>query len=564
MEVDAADRPNGLATADTVVAERYRLVARIAGGGMGDVWQAVDEVLGRTVALKLLRPEYADDEEFRERLRREARAASSISDAGVVPVFDFGEIERDDAPPLSFLVMEYVDGLSLSAEVASMGPLGADRTILILEQTGSALQAAHDAGVIHRDIKPGNILVTPQGDLKITDFGIARAADSAPLTRTGTMTGTAKYLSPEQARGFPATAASDLYSLGVVAYACLVGQVPFHEGNDISIALAHVQQQPPELPADVPDGLRDLVMRMLEKDPADRPSSAGAVAAEARSLRKLDTDTLEVGHPFPAATPVSDMQPTSSGEPTKTIDAIVPGIAADAVRATSIAAAGAPETLTERTVPSRRGRSMILAAVLILLLIGGGVPFAMEQSGRTQVPDVVGKHRNQARSILTAAGLHAKFITADVPATKQGIVARQSSTSKVKKGSTITLTVASGEVEVPSDELIGMSYAKAVVKLKSLGLKANRQAAVSSRAPGTVLAVNPHGRARVGDIVTLTVATGPVTAGGTKKGHGSGKKEATSAPTTPPPATPTNVPSTSPTSPSPSPTSPTDGASGAG
>ncbi|MEO6471869.1 MAG: protein kinase, partial [Aeromicrobium sp.] len=154
MDNSAGGQPNGLTTAGTVIAGRYRLVDRIAGGGMGDVWRAVDDVLGRTVAVKLLRAEYAEDEQFRERLRREARAASAISDAGVVPVFDFGEIDRENAAPLSYLVMEYVDGLTLSDEVSSLGPLGAERTILILEQTASALQAAHEAGVIHRDIKP--------------------------------------------------------------------------------------------------------------------------------------------------------------------------------------------------------------------------------------------------------------------------------------------------------------------------------------------------------------------------------------------------------------------------
>lgn len=580
MENDAAGPAGGLPAAGTIIAERYRLVERIAGGGMGDVWEAVDEVLGRTVALKLLRPEYAEDAEFRERLRREARAASAISDAGVVPVFDYGEIERDNAPPLSYLVLEYVDGLSLSAEVSALGTLGADRTILILEQTASALQAAHDAGVIHRDIKPGNIMVTPQGDLKITDFGIAHASDSLPLTRTGTTTGTAKYLSPEQARGLQATEASDLYSLGVVAYACLTGDVPFHDGNDISIALAHVQQQPPELPADVPDGLRELIMRMLEKNPSDRPASAGAVAAAARSLRRHEGDTLEGGHPFPPATPVTDVQPAGSGEPTKTIDAIVPGIAADAVLAVADLAAetvavpavettgAAMAATTEATgawrSPNRRRRGMILAAVALLVLVGGGIAFAAWQSGRTQVPDVVGKQRDDAQTILKGAGLRAKFITADVPGKKQGIVVKQSSTATVKAGSTITLNVATGKVDVPSAELIGMTYDKAAAKLKSLGLKATKQAAVSTRTPGTVIAVSPDKRANTGATVTLTVAAGPAPTGTTPNGNGSGKTKSTPGPTKAPSTSPTKAPTTTPTSTTPAPTTPTAGGTGAG
>ena len=302
----------------TVLDDRYRLIDRIAGGGMGDVWRCVDEVLGRTVAVKVLRPEYAEDKDFRERLRREARAASAISDPRVVPVFDFGEVERDNAPPLAYLVMEYVDGVPLSVKVSTLGPLGAERTIMILEQTASALQAAHDAGVIHRDIKPGNIMVTPHGDLKITDFGIAHAPDALSLTHTGTTTGTAKYMSPEQARGQPTTTASDLYSLGVVAYTCLTGDVPFHEGNEQAIALAHIHQQPPGLPTHVPAGLRDLVMRMLEKDPSDRPANAGEVAAAARSLRHGGTLDLEDQHPFPVVRPARNSDPRDVDDPDQT------------------------------------------------------------------------------------------------------------------------------------------------------------------------------------------------------------------------------------------------------
>src|SRR5665811_2416897 len=278
-------------TAGAKIADRYMLVERIAGGGMGDVWRGQDEILGRTVAIKVLRSEHAEDEDFRERLRREARAAGSISHPGVVPVYDYGEEVQDNGQHLSYLVMEYIDGPSLSTELRGSGKLGSGRTLAIIEQTAEALQAAHDAGVVHRDIKPGNILLTPDGDVKITDFGIARSADSTPMTRTGTLTGTAQYISPEQAGGRPATAASDIYSLGVVAYRCLTGGVPFAEGNEITIAIAHLRDDPPDLPADVPAGVRGLVMMMLAKDPEDRPASAGALAAMARELiLSLDDD----------------------------------------------------------------------------------------------------------------------------------------------------------------------------------------------------------------------------------------------------------------------------------
>lgn len=271
-------------TAGAKIADRYTLIERVAGGGMGDVWRGRDEILGRTVAIKVLRSEHAEDEDFRERLRREARAAGSISHPGVVPVFDYGEEVHHDGTHLSYLVMEYIDGPSLSTELHERGKLGTKRTLAIIAQTAEALQAAHDAGVVHRDIKPGNILITPDGDVKITDFGIARSADSRPMTLTGTLTGTAQYISPEQASGRSATTASDIYSLGVVAYRCLSGAVPFSEGNEITIAIAHLHDDPPDLPPEVPAGVRGLVMMMLAKDPDDRTASAGVLAAMAREL----------------------------------------------------------------------------------------------------------------------------------------------------------------------------------------------------------------------------------------------------------------------------------------
>lgn len=565
---------NAVATAGSILDDRYRLVDRIAGGGMGDVWRAVDEVLGRTVAIKVLRPEYADDKDLRERLRREARAAGAISDSRVVPVFDFGEVERENAPPLSYLVMEYVDGESLSSKLSALGPLGAERTILILEQTASALQAAHDAGVIHRDIKPGNIMVTPQGDLKITDFGIAHASDSLSLTRTGTTTGTAKYLSPEQANGQSATAASDLYSLGVVAYACLTGEVPFHQGNEIAIALAHVQQEPPALPTDVPAGLRDLIMRMLEKDPSDRPANAGEVAAAARSLRYPDVPDPEVQHPFPVTTQASDTPPRDLEHPHGLHDpdgtaTYVPEIASGAALESipmSTRADAPVGARTEEAGVSRRRRNVRRGAIAIIVLLIGAAAFMLWPSGGVQVPDVVGMPRAEAQAIMTKAGLRTKFVTADVPRNKSGIVVEQSqgATSKVDKGSTITLTIASGQVELPTDALLGSTYDEAASMLKSLGLKARKRTAFSTSKSGTVIGVDPKRRASVGSVVTLTVAVGSVptnpkpTSSGPSPGAGagSGKPSPTASPSLRPTATPSPSPAASVT-PSPTATGPT-------
>ena len=269
---------------DTVLGGRYRLTERIAGGGMGEVWKAEDTTLGRTVAIKLLRREYADDPTFLARFRNEAVHTAGLSHSGIALVYDFGEGTEDEGGS-PYLVMEYVPGEPLSTIVSREGALTPERTLDIVGQAALGLQAAHDAGVVHRDVKPGNILVTPDGVVKVTDFGIARATNAVPLTRTGAIMGTAYYISPEQASGRPVTPASDVYSLGIVAYECLTGGRPFDGDTPVSVALAQVSQEPPALPTDVPDPVRELVMRMLAKDPAHRPAHAGELGAEALAMR---------------------------------------------------------------------------------------------------------------------------------------------------------------------------------------------------------------------------------------------------------------------------------------
>jgi serine/threonine-protein kinase len=260
--------------AGTRLSNRYTLTERLAAGGMGEVWAAIDTVLGRTVAVKLLHPALSQESDFVERFRAEARHSAALHHPNIAAVFDYGE---DDGT--AYLVMELVVGQPLSRIIAERAPLSAQETIAILIQAAAALDAAHEGGVVHRDVKPANILVTPDGTAKLTDFGISRAVDSVPLTRTGQVLGTAQYLSPEQALGQRATPSSDVYALGVVGHEMLTGGRPFDTGNVVSTALAHINQPPPPLPDTVPVGVRDVIAAALSKDPADRPASAAAMAA---------------------------------------------------------------------------------------------------------------------------------------------------------------------------------------------------------------------------------------------------------------------------------------------
>jgi serine/threonine-protein kinase len=264
---------------DVTLGKRYLLGERIAAGGMGEVWRATDDVLGREVAVKILKREYADDPTFLERFRAEARNAAGLSHAGIAAVYDYGEEEGSP-----YIVMELVAGPPLAAVMADEGAIAPERTLDIVGQAAAALRTAHEGGVIHRDVKPGNLLVTPDGTVKVTDFGIARATNAVPLTLTGAIMGTAYYISPEQASGEAVSPASDVYSLGVVAYECLTGRRPFDGNTPVSVALAQVREEPPAFGDGVPAPVADLVMRMLAKDPAERPSTA-ELAREAAALR---------------------------------------------------------------------------------------------------------------------------------------------------------------------------------------------------------------------------------------------------------------------------------------
>nr|WP_269205261.1 serine/threonine protein kinase [Motilibacter aurantiacus] len=335
----------------------------IARGGMGEVWRATDDVLARDVAVKVLHAQYAGDSAFHERFRAEARNAASFSHPGVAQVYDFGETGR--AP---YLVMELVPGEPLSVLLERQGSIGVARTLDVLSQTARALEAAHAAGVVHRDIKPGNLLVTPDGTVKVTDFGIARAADALPLTATGTVMGSAPYLSPEQASGQPAGPASDVYALGVVAYECLAGHRPFQGDSAIDVALAHAQDAPPPLPSTVPPPLRDLVLSCLAKPAADRPTDA-QVAARAEALRGQSAEHAVAGL---ATAPIAVTPPRATLPPhtERTQAMAVPPVP---VPPAPRAAAPVPPAAGPAGTPRRRGRGGVVAATAVaVLLVGGG------------------------------------------------------------------------------------------------------------------------------------------------------------------------------------------------
>ncbi|MFU8875341.1 serine/threonine-protein kinase [Micromonospora sp. SL4-19] len=290
---------------------RYRLDERIASGGMGDVWRGTDQVLGRTVAVKSLLPALLDEPGFAERFRGEARTMATINHPGVVDVYDFGSDQQ-----IAFLVMEYVEGDALSSTLSRVGRLTPARTMALLAQAADALHAAHEKGIVHRDVKPGNLLVRPNGTLVLTDFGIARSDLVGQLTAAGSVLGTASYISPEQATGAVATPASDVYALGVVAYQCLAGRRPFEGDNPLEIAMKHVREAPRPLPADIPPQVKAIVERALAKDPAARWPSAAALASVARQAKlALSQQARGGGHPHPiSGVPSSPAAPAARAQ----------------------------------------------------------------------------------------------------------------------------------------------------------------------------------------------------------------------------------------------------------
>jgi serine/threonine protein kinase/cytoskeletal protein RodZ len=367
---------------------RYELDSRIAIGGMGEVWEATDHVIGRTVAIKILKDEYMGDPGFLERFRAEARHAALVNHEGIASVFDYGE-ENGSA----FLVMELVPGEALSTILEREGSLSTDKTLDIVAQTASALQAAHAAGLVHRDIKPGNLLITPDGRVKITDFGIARIADQVPLTATGQVMGTVQYLSPEQASGHAASPATDTYSLGIVAYESLAGKRPFTGESQVAIAMAQINDAPPPLPPTVAEPVQNFVMSMIAKKPEDRPATASAVARAATALRRGDIAGAAAIVPAIAggAAPDDITQLLTGGMRTDEATRLLP--------ATTIVDQSADQPVEEE---KKRKRSPwtwpLIALIVLLLLVLAGTVFALLNGNE---PDPQGTPTSSSPTVST-------------------------------------------------------------------------------------------------------------------------------------------------------------------
>jgi eukaryotic-like serine/threonine-protein kinase len=351
-----------------VLAGRYRLEERIAVGGMGEVWRAHDDTLDREVAVKLLRPESSSDDTFVERFRAEARHAGGLTHPNVGTVHDYGE---DDGN--AYLVMELLEGRPLSEIIRERAPLDPAEVTEILYQTAIALQAAHEAGVVHRDVKPANIVVDADGYAKITDFGIARALGEAPMTQTGEVLGTPHCLAPEQAKGQPAGPLSDVYALAVVGYEMLTGRRPFSGDSMVTTALAHVNQPLPPLPDTVPEPLRTTVMAALAKSPQERPEGAGAFADSLRLPAgevpaELERGAASAVAPVVAGGPAGPAEPAMvDAQATSVLPTPTPGVIDPVPPAVVAAHAGVPATQPHG--PRRPGWVLPAAATAVVVLV---------------------------------------------------------------------------------------------------------------------------------------------------------------------------------------------------
>jgi serine/threonine-protein kinase len=465
-----------------VLASRYQLESLIASGGMGSVWRAVDLVLDRPVAVKLLRSELAQHPDTIARFRAEARHAAGLSHPAIAQVYDFGDASGDKP---AFLVMELIDGPPLT-DLIARGAMPAAEVLDIIAQVAGGLAVAHAAGVVHRDVKPGNLLIDRAGLVKITDFGVAYAVGSAPLTRTGTLIGTPAYLAPERISGQPAGPASDLYSLGMVAYECLSGQVPF-TGTAMEIALAHRLQSLPPLPSSVPPEVDRLITELTARDPAYRPASAANVASRAAAV----ANAMRRGGIGPAA-----------GGPGGQDDFLAEGSAApDATTEFPAAAEWQLAGLGDHD-PHGYGPDGYGTDGYGMAAWSGGPGSRATFPGRGGRP---GPRRRRAATmvaLVVAAGLTGWGIASLAGGGSQGTPPPASHTG----------SPAARTVNVDAAALTGEQAHDVASQLAAKGLQVQISWQPSDHArPGTVIAVSPDGAVPVGSTVTITAAS---------RGHG--------------------------------------------
>ncbi len=446
---------------------RYQLTSRVAIGGMGEVWQATDLVIGRTVAIKILKDEYLGDPGFLERFRAEARHAALVNHEGIANVFDYGEEDGS-----AFLVMELVPGEALSAILEREHVLSTDRVLDIVAQTANALHAAHAAGLVHRDIKPGNLLITPDVRVKITDFGIARIADQVPLTATGQVMGTVQYLSPEQASGHPASPSTDIYSLGIVAYEALAGRRPFTGESQVAIAMAQINETPPELPVTVSEPVRNLVYSCIAKNPADRPASAANLARAAQALRRGDLAAAAAAVPgIVGASSLAAMVGPNYGQNTQQLTRVL----------TTNGTGGIPTQPTETRRRNPWTWPLVALISLLAVVLIGTIIALVAIPGSSPTP------------------------SSSAP------------TSPAATSSTPTPTPTSNVVVLDEKDFIGLTQAQAGDLLTQKGLRMDPVTGIpapSADLVGTAYKINPKGNVRKNDLIAVTfykeVAAPPV------------------------------------------------------
>jgi serine/threonine-protein kinase len=412
---------------EQVIGGRYRVVRKLGGGGMADVYLCEDLTLGRHVAIKVLLQRYLGDATFVERFRREAKAAAGLNQQNLVAIYDWGEVDGT-----YYIAMEYVEGETLKDLIRRRGRLSGNESVAVAMQLLAAVEFAHRSGIVHRDIKPQNVMLDRDGTVKVMDFGIARAGDSG-MTEAGSILGTAQYLAPEQAKGHPVDERSDLYSVGVVLYEMLTGAVPFKGDSAVTVALKHVNEvprEPAELVPGMPYALNQIVLKAMAKDPADRYQSAAGFARDLRAARE--------GGPVQAA--AFD----AGGERTR----VMAGAAAmTAAEATSV---------LDQPLPPRRKRSkwpLILIVLLLAIIAAVAVALWWTMSGnKAEVPGVVGLSRAAAVRALEQEGFKAAVQQEFSDRVAEGFVSRQAPTvgTRLREGATVDIWVSKGSQKAPA------------------------------------------------------------------------------------------------------------------